>query len=201
MKTKILCLLLSILFFLPVLISAQNNNSKNASEKQASKVPEYDNEQLEEDVLFHESLKGKTPQERTTAIRVYRQEQRERKEKSKGRFYQDNVKFLEEKLKDNTNLSDLQKKELAVFFANQHDENISLKNKQYIEEVDFFIQITNSATLPQAQKKTLIKSYLESKKVTTKQDSNPQYPEGLPGENVMPQDVNNTQHNPLNGVH
>lgn len=72
MQKKMIALLMTALFFTPIIVLAEQGQGKAFHQQQKAKRQEYRQQQQEENKTFRESLKGKTPEEKTAAIEEHR---------------------------------------------------------------------------------------------------------------------------------
>lgn len=97
-----------------------------------------------------------------------KQMQQQEKKDLNTRVRQANTAFLNQRLANNTNLTDAQKTELIGFFESQYNGGVSLRNPRHTDAVNFFEQIANSPDMAQNEKKAAIKSYFEQNRPVTK---------------------------------
>ncbi|MFA5259621.1 MAG: hypothetical protein WC450_00145 [Candidatus Omnitrophota bacterium] len=164
MKSKILLLALTVLFFTLVPVQA-GDGDKNVPRVQQKNITKPSSEEQSDDIkAFHESLKGMSTKERVVAFKEYLSARHQKNNNSKDSIKKENAEFLKKMLQDGGILKNAQTDELIDLFESQYLVAAPLKNSKYDGDVAFFIQVSRDPVMSQEQKKEIISEYFRNKK-------------------------------------
>ena len=169
MKKIILVLPLAagLFFIFSALVFAEYGSGKNFQKDKQEKWTRRKQEQKEENQEFKKSLEGKTPEEKSAAIKSYQEEKYQDKENFYEKTHKDHMAVIKERLTYNSKLNEQEKDELISFYEEQYRENATWRNHQYNRNTSFLEEIANSAKTPE-EKKEAVKNQLQDQKAEVK---------------------------------
>ena len=172
MKIRIFIMLgLAGFLLLPVCAIAEGYGGKMREyrHEQMEKRKEFREEEHKENQEFHKSLKSMTPEQRAEAMKKHHAEEIEERKAFHTKMHEENMEALKSRLANNSKLTDAQKNELTAFFENQYQENVSFRDAQHKENMEFFAKIANDSGLTMEQKKQAIREHRQQQKAKNKE--------------------------------
>ena len=140
MKKRILVLSAAAgLFFISsALVFAEYGSEKGSFQKDTQeKWTQGKQKRQEENQAFKKSLEGKTPEEKSAAIKAHREEEHQDKESFYEKTHKDHMSAVKEKLANNSKLSEQERNELINFYEEQYQDNATWRNQQYNKNTAF----------------------------------------------------------------
>ena len=162
-KVLILPVAAGLFFIFSALVFAEYGSGKNFQKDKQEKWTRRKQEQKEENQEFKKSLEGKTPEEKSAAIKAHREKKHQDKESFYEKTHSDHMSAIKEKLAKNNKLNEQEKDELISFYAEQYRENTTWRNQQFNRNTDFLEEIANSAKTPEEKKEAVKKHFQEQK--------------------------------------
>jgi hypothetical protein len=122
----------------------------------------FKEQQKSENKAFRETLKGKAPEEKKSAVLQHREEQFGDRTKFRDEMYQERMN----KIDGNSKLSDEQKSKIKSFAAQQKEKAEAHRNQQHKENMDFINSLP--ADMPKEEKKAAVKAHREQQQAENK---------------------------------
>jgi hypothetical protein len=169
MKIKVFVILVVGFLFVPAVVFAGQGGRAAVRQEHQAERQAHHQQQVSENKALRQSLKGKTAEEKATALKANRETQYGENKTFNATLHQENMTALQARLANNTKLSEAQKTELVNHFESQYQENVSFRDERYSENTAFFDQVANDANMTQEQKKAAIKAHFDAQKVEAKE--------------------------------
>jgi len=164
MKKRRVAILMCLLFFVPVILLAAEEQGIWPAVKKFRAMQEEDArthrmQQMKEDKEFFASLKGASQAEKKEALNKHNEMQRREDEVFWQKEHEENILFLREQLKDNKKLTGIQKGEIVTFIEKQYQEDIAFREQQRSENAVFFKKMAKRPGVTQEARKKAIKEH------------------------------------------
>lgn len=161
MAKPLVLIIVFLVFASPCFADKQGAERKEFRAQQKAKLDDFKQQMQVENHHFRESIKGMNPDDKTAAMKVHYEERFDDRRAMREKMYLENKDFLMQRLSKNKKLTDAQKSELIKSFEAQYDENVSLRDKQHREFVEFFTKTAGNPDMSIEERKAAIEAHRE----------------------------------------
>ena len=168
MNTKLITLITLSIFALSQSAFADSTERRQFRQEMKAKRQAHFGQQRAENHAFRESLKGKTPAEKASAIASHRGEQYNENIQFADKRHQERIAKMDEKLAANTKLTDAQKTEIKNQQENQYQEFKTHRQQQFEENQTKLNELASNPNLTQEQAREAMKAQVQTQRAENK---------------------------------